>query len=145
MTRMRSIQVAAATIAVAVIVAVLVSREPALRHPPGTPSPVVADPTGPAATGASSKVGYTAIRSESGTPADLPPIELPFRLALDELQARAKAGDPSARCRLAAEHAYCDDIRSALASVDGSLERQQARIARMEGEARQPKVAARTA
>lgn len=72
----------------------------------------------------------------------LPPEDTPLRLVLDDLQRRARAGEAQAQCRLAAEHAYCDDIRTALASATRMMEGQQARVARMEGEDRQARVAA---
>ena len=58
----------------------------------------------------------------------LPPIDTPFRLALDELQRRARAGDPAAMCRLAAEHAKCKQLRRMLDVTSEIMDLQQAGV-----------------
>lgn len=78
-------------------------------------------------------------------PEPLPPVDVPFRLTIDDLQRRARAGDPAARCRLAAEHAHCDDVRAALGSTTVFMERQQAHFANMAESDTKARVAARSA
>lgn len=61
---------------------------------------------------------------------DLPPVGTPFRLAIDTLQRRARAGEPAAMCRLAAEHTECKRIRDMLDATSRMLDLEEARLIR---------------
>lgn len=107
--------------------------------------PVTATASSAADAVASNGNVATDLESAASDPPPLPPEDTPLRLVIDDLQRRARSGEAQAQCRLAAEHAYCDDIRSALASATGAMEQQQAWLTRIQGEDRQARIAERIA
>ena len=94
------------------------------RAGPATTAGTAADRGQAASAGAGERVEPSAVPS-----GPLPAVGTPFRLTLDELQRRARAGDAAAMCRLAAEHADCVRIRASLAVTSMMLDVEQARIA----------------
>lgn len=66
----------------------------------------------------------TAAASRGASADPLPTLQTPLRLSLPELERRAAAGEPKAACRLAAEFAYCAQLRTQLAGVEQMMERE---------------------
>ena len=56
----------------------------------------------------------------------LPPLGMPLRLALPQIERRAAAGEPKAACRLAAELANCERLRVELAAAEQAIEQIEA-------------------
>lgn len=54
----------------------------------------------------------TPVQDANATGAPLPGVGVPLRLIADDLRRRALAGDARAACRLAAEHDYCEQLRT---------------------------------
>lgn len=118
---------AGALLMVLVVLAVI-----AVRIDPDEPVPASrVSPTGHAVSTSDASAPVEPAAAEGRAPRSppagpLPPVGTPFRLAIDTLQRRARAGDPAAMCRLAAEHTECKRIRVLLASTIRMLDLEQA-------------------
>lgn len=55
--------------------------------------------------------------------APLPPVNAPLRTVAIDLSRRARAGDRSAMCRLAAEHVYCGQLLARMQRLDAGMAR----------------------
>lgn len=102
-----------------------------------------ADPASESGRDESAAAGVVAAQPESWPP--LPPLETPLADIIDELSERARAGDPDAACRLAAELLRCsvakrsagfaEDMEHQLARQDSTPDAMLQTIARAQTDA----------
>ena len=107
-----------AIVAIAVVVAIVLSTRAVPRHqaPAGAPAPQ--SPGMPdAATGDASlrarqaASGEAMARVDPATVPPLPALDVPLRQSVEDLQERAAHGDALAACRIAAEYEWCERSR----------------------------------
>lgn len=94
----------------------------------GVPPPEDAGSGEAAGPGASADGAALPPAANAGTQfPPLPSLDVPLRLAVDDLRRRADAGDASAACRLAAEFARCGSLRNQLSHRRSWRERMEGR------------------
>lgn len=118
--------VAALAVAVALALGAWIWKGASLAGKPAAPAEIAANVTlaGEAAPEASAAASVRGARRRAEV-GPLPPLEMPLRLALQQLERRAAAGEPKAACRLAAELAYCERLRVDLAAAEQTIEQAQ--------------------